>query len=80
MMGRTTLREIREALAAARSAEVQLVPATPTVDELESLGRSLEGQESETPAPLRTGASAQASPAEPNEALGQAGSPAARPG
>ena len=43
MMGRTTLREVREALAAAKVKKTTKAAAkTPTVEELESLARLLE--------------------------------------
>ncbi len=49
MIGRMTLREIREALEAARRGETK-GPTTLTVEELEALARSLEAQASATPA------------------------------
>ena len=49
MMGRTTLREVREALAAARTGEAKPPSTSPTADELEALVRLLEGGASETP-------------------------------
>jgi hypothetical protein len=42
MIGRMTLREVREALAAARARETTAPATTPTVEELESLARILE--------------------------------------
>ncbi len=42
MMGRMTLREVREALAAARARGPKAPPTGPTVEELESLARLLE--------------------------------------
>ena len=50
MMGHMTLREVREALAAAKSRRTK-APATPTVEELESLARLLE-QEAEAGVPV----------------------------
>ena len=51
MTGRTTLREIREALAAAR-AGVEGPPSAPAVaEELESLARSLEVSRGKPPVP-----------------------------
>ena len=49
MMGRTTLREIREALAAAQTGEGKS-PPPPLATELESLARLLEYQANVTPA------------------------------
>lgn len=49
MMGRTTLREIREALAAAKAGEAKPSPVASTAEELETLARSLEGQSNERP-------------------------------
>jgi hypothetical protein len=42
MIGRMTLREVREALATARAREASASAASPTVEELESLARLLE--------------------------------------
>ena len=42
MMGRMTLREIREALAAAKAKEKKAPTKSPIVEELESLARRLE--------------------------------------
>jgi hypothetical protein len=42
MMGRMTLREVREALAAAKAGETKAPATGPTVEELESLARILE--------------------------------------
>ena len=50
MMGRMTLREVREALAAARARGSKAPATTPTVAELESLARLLE-REAEAGAP-----------------------------
>ena len=51
MTGRETLREIREALAAARSGE-RVPPSAPAVaEELEALARSLETSRGEPPVP-----------------------------
>lgn len=51
MTGRSTLREIREALAAARAGE-QLPPSAPAVaEELEALARSLEESRGKPPVP-----------------------------
>ena len=50
MMGRMTLREIREALAAAKAKGTKASATAPTVEELESLARLLE-REAETAAP-----------------------------
>ena len=58
MMGRTTLREVREALAAARSGQAMPPSASPTVDELESLARLLEASVGETPGNAECGDSA----------------------
>ena len=54
MMGRTTLREIREALAAAKAGEAEPAPAASTAEELDVLARSLKSQSKERPvaAPL----------------------------
>ena len=69
MMGRTTLREVRETLAAARSGQVKPASASPTVDELESLARLLEAGESEAPAaPI-----VEILPGKPNQIPGQTG-------
>lgn len=74
MMGRTTLREVREALAAARSGEAKPTPVAPTVDELEALARLLEGHAGETSeASPVAGASAKAPPEGPNQALQKTG-------
>jgi hypothetical protein len=63
MIGRMTLREIREALAAARRGETRS-PTTLTADELEALARSLEAQASATPAaPPASDAPTEAPPA-----------------
>jgi hypothetical protein len=72
MMGRTTLREVREALAAARSGQAKPPSASPTVDELESLVRLLEAGASETPAAPDGGGHGQgaARRAEPREVKG----------
>jgi hypothetical protein len=50
MMGRMTLREVREALAAAKARGTKAPPTAPTVEELESLARILE-REAEAAAP-----------------------------
>jgi hypothetical protein len=50
MMGRMTLREVREALAAAKARRTKAPAKAPTVQELESLVRLLE-QEAEAGAP-----------------------------
>ncbi len=42
MMGRMTLREVREALAAAKARGTKAAAAAPTVEELEALARLLE--------------------------------------
>jgi len=42
MMGRMTLREVREALAAAKARGTKVPAMAPTVEELESLARLLE--------------------------------------
>ena len=42
MMGRMTLREVREALAAAKARGTEVSAKSPTVEELESLARLLE--------------------------------------
>jgi hypothetical protein len=42
MMGRMTLREVREALAAAKARGTKAPATVPTVEELESLARLLE--------------------------------------
>jgi len=42
MMGRMTLREVREALAAAKARGTKAAATAPTVEELESLARLLE--------------------------------------
>ena len=42
MMGRMTLREVREALAAAKARGTKASATAPTVEELESLARLLE--------------------------------------
>jgi hypothetical protein len=42
MMGRMTLREVREALAAAKAKGTKAPATSPTVEELESLARLLE--------------------------------------
>ena len=47
MMGRTTLREIREKLAAARNGKPSAIPATSPVGELEALAKLLEEQRDE---------------------------------
>jgi hypothetical protein len=60
MIGRMTLREIREALEAARRGETK-GPTALTADELEALARSLETQASATPAaPPAAGAPSEA--------------------
>ncbi len=51
MMGRMTLREIREALAAAKARGTKAPATAPTVEELESLARLLEREtEAQVPA------------------------------
>ena len=50
MMGRMTLREVREALAAAKARGTKAPATAPTVEELESLARLLE-REAEAAAP-----------------------------
>ena len=50
MMGRMSLREVREALAVAKAKGTKAPAPAPTVEELESLARLLE-QEAETGAP-----------------------------
>ena len=51
MMGRMTLREVREALAAAKAKGTKAPATSPTVEELESLARLLErGAEAGVPA------------------------------
>lgn len=50
MMGRMTLREVREALATARARGTKAPATEPTVEELESLARVLE-REAEAGAP-----------------------------
>ena len=50
MIGRMTLREVREALAAARARGTKAPATSPTVEELESLARLLE-REAEAGAP-----------------------------
>jgi hypothetical protein len=74
MIGRMTLREIREALAAARRGEAK-GPTALTADELEALARSLEAQASAAPAPPPTaGAPPEPPPAraaEPDTAAGR---------
>lgn len=50
MMGRMTLREVREALAAAKARGANAPATTPTVTELESLARLLEKEEAAAPA------------------------------
>jgi hypothetical protein len=50
MMGRMTLREVREALASAKSKSAKVPTTAPTVAELESLARVLE-REAEAGAP-----------------------------
>ena len=47
MMGRMTLREVREALAAAKAKGAKASAAAPTVEELESLARLLEREAKE---------------------------------
>lgn len=67
MIGRTTLREVREALAAARSGEAKPTPAASTVEELEGLARQLEGHAGESSEVLPVaGASTKAPPEEPD--------------
>jgi hypothetical protein len=63
MIGRMTLREIREALEAARRGETR-GPTALTVEELEALARTLEAQASATAAaPPAAGAPTEAPPA-----------------
>jgi hypothetical protein len=50
MIGRMTLREVREALAAAKASGTKAPATAPTVEELESLARLLE-REAEAGAP-----------------------------
>ena len=74
MMGRTTLREVREALVAVRSGEASPPPVTSTAGELELLGRLLEADVSETPSASRmAGASAEVPHEEPTQALQETG-------
>jgi hypothetical protein len=47
MMGRTTLREIRDALTAARRGGGKPTPPTPTAEELEALAQTLKGSAAE---------------------------------
>ena len=74
MMGRATLREVREALAAARSGEAKPPSATPTADELASLAHLLKGDASETAAaPPTAGAAAEVQPEGPRQSFQQTG-------
>lgn len=71
MMGRMTLREVREALAAAKAKATRAAATAPTVEELESLARLLE-QEAQAEAPpeephLKEPAAPGAAPDNPRE-------------
>jgi hypothetical protein len=63
MMGRMTLREVREALAAAKAKGAKAAAKSPTVKELESLARLLE-REAEGGVPGLQGAGEQNAAAE----------------
>ena len=68
MMGSTTLREIREALAAVRSGEATTSATTPAA-ELESLALLLEGELSQMPSAPMAKASTKMPQEGPNPAL-----------
>jgi hypothetical protein len=73
MMGRMTLREVREALAAAKATGAKASAPSPTVQELESLARQLE-REAEAGAPAEdprgNGADDQGAPADSGRGQG----------
>ncbi len=73
MMERMTLREVREALAAARARGTKVPATSPTVEELESLGRLLE-REAEAGAPAENHAWGAAEPGAEANGEGRRGS------